>query len=162
MITIKMHGALRLVECSSDGLTYDCALAELKTCAPCRAAQLKSLSRPVRSFRGYHCHRPEYRPACKVAFRLWGDALRQTQLQLYQRKLRREAMEAKKQVVVLSLDVPSAALSHCIPSPMQAMANRAEAEAAQADRAKQKRLKRAKQRKKPLKKASQEGTEAPV
>jgi len=100
------------------------------------AAQLKSLSRPVRSFRGYHCHRPEYRPACKVAFRLWGDAMRQTQLQLYQRRLRREATAAKK----------------------QAAANRAEAEAAQADRAK-KRGKKGKQKPKRAPKRLQEDEE---
>ena len=51
-------------------------------------AQRKDLSRPVRSFLGYHCNREEYRPFCKKAFALWGEALRVTQLQLRQKELR--------------------------------------------------------------------------
>ena len=43
---------------------------------------------PVRSFLGYHCNREEYRPFCKKAFALWGEALRVTQLQLRQKELR--------------------------------------------------------------------------
>jgi hypothetical protein len=46
------------------------------------AAQMKSLSRGVRSWRGYHCHRPEYREPCKIAFRMWGEAMKLTQLQV--------------------------------------------------------------------------------
>ena len=59
-------------------------------------AQRKSLSRPVRSFLGYHCGKTEYRPACKVAFQLWGDALRAQQLQLLNKKMaeQRKAAEA--------------------------------------------------------------------
>lgn len=80
-----------------------------------RAAQMRSLSREARSVRGYHCHRPEYRPACKVAFRLWVDALRQTKLQLDQRRLRREAAEAQKQACLRSLALaPSACLSSSV------------------------------------------------
>ena len=58
-------------------------------------AQRKSLSRPVRSFLGYHCGRADYRASCKLAFRLWGDTLRSTQLQLFQKKLRQQQAEAK-------------------------------------------------------------------
>ena len=75
-----------------------------------------------------------------MAFRLWGDALRQTQLQLYKRKLRREAAEAKR----------------------QAMTNRAEAEAAQADRAKKKGKKsRSKAKKAPRRLPQEEEVEEP-
>ena len=42
------------------------------------SASRKSLSRPVRSFLGYHCGRPDYRASCKLAFQLWGDTLRST------------------------------------------------------------------------------------
>ena len=35
-----------------------------------------------------------YRPMCKLVFKLWGDALRLTQLQLHQKKLRRLQAEA--------------------------------------------------------------------
>ena len=58
-------------------------------------AQRKSLSRPVRSFLGYHCGRPDYRASCKVAFRLWGDTLRATQLQILNKKLREQQEAAK-------------------------------------------------------------------
>ena len=58
-------------------------------------AQRKSLSRPVRSFLGYHCGRPDYRPSCKVAFRLWGDTLRATQLQLLNKRLREQQAAAQ-------------------------------------------------------------------
>lgn len=55
-----------------------------------RTVQRDSLSRPVRSFLGYHCGKADYRAACKIAFRLWGDAIRATRLQLYQKKLREQ------------------------------------------------------------------------
>jgi len=58
-------------------------------------AQRKSLSRPVRSFLGYHCGRPDYRASCKVAFRLWGDTLRAAQLQLLNKRLRAEEAAAQ-------------------------------------------------------------------
>ena len=64
-------------------------------------AQRKSLSRPVRSFLGYHCGRPDYRASCKVAFRLWGDTLRATQLQILNKKLR-EQQEAAKAAMAAS------------------------------------------------------------
>ena len=70
--------------------------------APARAegddvwtAQRKSLSRPVRSFLGYHCGRPDYRASCKLAFQLWGDTLRSTQLQLLNKRLREQQAAAK-------------------------------------------------------------------
>ena len=51
----------------------------------------------VRSYIGYHCNRPDYRPACKTAFRLWGESLRFTQLQLHQKQLRKlQAMQAEE------------------------------------------------------------------
>ena len=59
------------------------------------AAQRKSLSRPVRSFLGYHCSRPDYRASCKVAFRLWGDTLRATQLQVLNKQLREQQAQAQ-------------------------------------------------------------------
>ena len=58
-------------------------------------AQRKSLSRPVRSFLGYHCSRPDYRSSCKVAFQLWGDTLRATQLHLLNKKLREQQAAAQ-------------------------------------------------------------------
>ena len=61
-------------------------------------AQRKSLSRPVRSFLGYHCGRPDYRASCKLAFRLWGDTLRATQLQMINKQLRQQQEEAQKAV----------------------------------------------------------------
>ena len=57
-------------------------------------AQRKSLSRPVRSFLGYHCGRSDYRASCKIAFRLWGDTLRSTQLQILNKKLREQQAAA--------------------------------------------------------------------
>lgn len=62
------------------------------------SAQRKSLSRPVRSFLGYHCGRPDYRASCKLAFRLWGDTLRATQLQMINKQLRQQQEEAQKAV----------------------------------------------------------------
>ena len=59
------------------------------------SAQRKSLSRPVRSFLGYHCGRPDYRASCKVAFRLWGDSLRATQLQVLNKRLREQQAQAQ-------------------------------------------------------------------
>ena len=59
------------------------------------SAQRKSLSRPVRSFLGYHCSRPDYRASCKVAFRLWGDVLRATQLQVLNKQLREQKAAAE-------------------------------------------------------------------
>ena len=55
----------------------------------------KSLSRPVRSFLAYHCGKSEFRPSCKIAFQLWGDALRATQLQLMNKRLRAEQAAAQ-------------------------------------------------------------------
>ena len=48
----------------------------------------------MRSFVGYHCSRGEYRPVCKLVFKLWSDALRTTQLQLHQKRLRKAQAEA--------------------------------------------------------------------
>ena len=62
-------------------------------------AQRKSLSRPVRSFLGYHCGRTDYRASCKVAFRLWGDTLRSTQLQLLNKRLREQQAAAQAAMV---------------------------------------------------------------
>jgi hypothetical protein len=60
------------------------------------AASRRSMSRPVRSYLGYHCRRPDYRASCKVAFQLWGDTLRAAQLQLLNKKLRAEEQAAKE------------------------------------------------------------------
>jgi hypothetical protein len=49
----------------------------------------------VRSFLGYHCSRTDYRASCKVAFQLWGDTLRATQLQLLNKKLREQQAAAQ-------------------------------------------------------------------
>jgi hypothetical protein len=57
--------------------------------------QRKSLSRPVRSFLGYHCGRPDYRASCKLAFRLWGDTLRAVQLQVLNKRLREQQAAAQ-------------------------------------------------------------------
>ena len=59
------------------------------------SAQRKSLSRPVRSFLGYHCGRSDYRASCKIAFRLWGDTLRATQLQILNKRLREQQVQAQ-------------------------------------------------------------------
>ena len=60
------------------------------------AASRRSMSRPVRSYLGYHCRRPDYRASCKMAFRLWGDTLRAALLQLLNKKLRAEEQAAKE------------------------------------------------------------------
>ena len=59
------------------------------------SVQRKSLSRPVKSFLGYHCNRPDYRASCKLAFQLWGDTLRATQLQILNKKLREQQAAAQ-------------------------------------------------------------------
>ena len=69
-------------------------------------AQRKSLSRPVRSFLGYHCGRSDYRASCKLAFRLWGDALRATQLQLLNVRLRKQ-QEAAQAAMAASREAAS-------------------------------------------------------
>ena len=58
----------------------------------------KGRSRTVQSYVGYHCRRSEYRSSCKVAFKLWGEALRLTQLQLHQRQLRLEQAHMAEQM----------------------------------------------------------------
>jgi len=56
----------------------------------------KGLTRAMKSFMGYHCARPDYRPVCKLVFKLWGDALRITQLQLQNKRLHRLQEEATR------------------------------------------------------------------
>ena len=63
-----------------------------------RQAARKQLSRPVRSYLGYHCRRADYRDPCKVAFQLWSDTVRFTQLQLVQKKLIEEQAAAHARV----------------------------------------------------------------
>ena len=58
------------------------------------ASSRPGLTRAMRSFLGYHCSRAEYRPVCKLVFKLWSDALRLTQLQLHQKRLRKLQAEA--------------------------------------------------------------------
>ena len=58
------------------------------------ASSKQGLTRAMRSFLGYHCSRAEYRPVCKLVFKLWSDALRLTQLQLHQKRLRKLQAEA--------------------------------------------------------------------
>jgi len=61
-------------------------------------AAKRTASRAVRSYTGYHCHRPDYRPACKIAFKMWGEALRVTQLQQHQKALRKYQAEQAAQL----------------------------------------------------------------
>jgi len=61
------------------------------------AAQKRGASRAVRSYIGYHCRAAAYRPPCKIAFKLWGEALRFTQLQLHQKQLRKLQAEQAAQ-----------------------------------------------------------------
>ena len=50
-----------------------------------------------RAWHRYHCGRAEYRASCKIAFRLWGDTLRATQLQIFQKRLVEQQAEAQAQ-----------------------------------------------------------------
>lgn len=56
----------------------------------------------MKSFMGYHCSRPDYRPVCKLVFKLWRDALRVAQLQLHQKRLRKlqEAAAREREAAV--------------------------------------------------------------
>ena len=54
-------------------------------------------STQVRSYIGYHCGRgKDFRDACKIAFRVWSEALRQTELDLNQKSLRKMQTKTKK------------------------------------------------------------------
>ena len=57
----------------------------------------KSASRAARSYMGYHCRAQAYRPSCRMAFKLWGQALRFTELHLRRRRLQRMQAEQSEQ-----------------------------------------------------------------
>ena len=59
----------------------------------------------MRSFLGYHCGRPDYRASCKVAFKLWGDSLRATQLQVLNKRLREQQAQAQAALAASAAEV---------------------------------------------------------